>query len=42
MTGVPKRSLRTVALFEAAKGVLVLVVGCGALTLLHSDLEASA
>lgn len=31
--------LRTVALFEALKGVLVLLLGAGALTLLHKDLD---
>lgn len=35
-------SLRAVALFEAAKGVLTLLAGFGLLTLLHRDVEAIA
>lgn len=35
-------SLRAVALFEAAKGVLTLLAGFGLLTLLHQDVEAIA
>jgi uncharacterized membrane protein (DUF2068 family) len=39
----PHRSgLRVVALFEGAKGVLVLLAGCGLLTLLHHDLHEAA
>ncbi len=34
--------LRTVAAFEAAKGLLVLVAGLGALSLLHHDLQHAA
>ncbi len=37
-----KVGLRTVATFEATKGVLVLVLGLGLLSLLHKDLELSA
>ncbi len=32
-----QKSLRTVAVFEAVKGVLVFAVGVGALHLLHKD-----
>jgi uncharacterized membrane protein (DUF2068 family) len=35
-------SLRAVALFEAAKGVLTVLAGFGLLTLLHRDVEAIA
>jgi uncharacterized membrane protein (DUF2068 family) len=31
--------LRTIAVFEAMKGLLVLLLGVGALTMLHKDLE---
>ena len=34
--------LRTVAVFEAAKGLLVLVAGFGLLSLLHRDVERTA
>ena len=34
--------VRTVAVFEAVKGILVLVVGLGLLTLIHQDLHAMA
>jgi uncharacterized membrane protein (DUF2068 family) len=34
--------LRTVALFEAAKGLLVLLAGLGLLALLHHDLQRAA
>jgi uncharacterized membrane protein (DUF2068 family) len=36
------RGLRTVAFFEALKGVLVLIVGFGLLSLVHHDLQAAA
>ncbi len=36
------RGLRIVALFEAAKGVLVLLTGFGILTLIHKDLHHAA
>ncbi|MCX6872214.1 MAG: DUF2127 domain-containing protein [Verrucomicrobia bacterium] len=32
-----KKSIRTVAVFEAVKGMLVLAAGCGLLRLLHQD-----
>jgi uncharacterized membrane protein (DUF2068 family) len=35
--GAPRRGLRTVAVFEAIKGVLVVAAACGLLTLLHKD-----
>ena len=35
-------SLRSIAVFEAAKGLLVLLVGCGLLALIHHDLQANA
>jgi len=38
----PKAGLRAVAVFEGLKGVLVLGAGCGALALLHRDLQALA
>ena len=38
----PSGSLRAVALFEAAKGVLTVLAGFGLLTLLHRDAEAIA
>lgn len=34
--------IRTIAMFEALKGILVLVVGFGLLKLLHRDLQAAA
>jgi len=37
-----KVGLRTVAVFEASKGVLVLALGLGLLSLLHKDLEQAA
>lgn len=36
------RVVRSVALFEATKGALVLAAGCGLLTLLHRDVGAIA
>lgn len=36
------RGTRIVALFEAAKGLLVLLAGCGVLSLLHRDAQAVA
>ena len=38
----PRLGLRTVALFEAAKGLLVLAAGSGLLLLIHRDVEAIA
>lgn len=40
--GPSKHGLRVVALFEAAKGLLVLLVGFGILALIHKDLHAVA
>jgi len=37
-----KGGLRIVALFEALKGVLVLLAGCGLLTFIHKDLHDAA
>jgi uncharacterized membrane protein (DUF2068 family) len=37
-----ERGLHVVALFEAAKGAIVMVVGCGLLSLIHQDLEEVA
>lgn len=37
-----RRTLRTVALLEAAKGMLVILAGFGALSLLHRDLQQFA
>ena len=37
-----RRTVRTIALIEAAKGVLVLCAGFGLLTLLHRDVQAVA
>ncbi len=37
-----RRTLRGIALFEAAKGLLVLTAGLGLLSLLHQDLQAAA
>ena len=37
-----KRGLRIVALFEGAKGLLVLLAGFGVLTLIHKDLHLAA
>lgn len=34
--------LRSIAVLEAAKGLLVLLVGCGLLALIHHDLQANA
>jgi uncharacterized membrane protein (DUF2068 family) len=34
--------LRSIAVFEAGKGLLVLLVGCGLLALIHHDLQAHA
>lgn len=36
------RGVRAVALFEAAKGAVVIVAGCGLLALVHRDLQTSA
>jgi uncharacterized membrane protein (DUF2068 family) len=36
------KAVRLVALFEACKGLLVLVAGCGLLSLLHKDVYAVA
>ena len=36
-----KVALRSVAMFEAAKGVLVLLVGFGLLTLVHRDIDTA-
>jgi len=38
----PVTGLRTVATFEAAKGVLVMVVGLGLLSLVHHDVQSVA
>jgi uncharacterized membrane protein (DUF2068 family) len=40
--GTPRAGIRAVALFEAGKGFLVLLVGLGALTLLHADVQSVA
>lgn len=37
-----RRGLHLVACFEAAKGVLVLLVGCGLLAFIHKDLHHAA
>jgi len=37
-----KGGLRIVAIFEAAKGLLVLLVGCGLLAFIHRDLHLAA
>ena len=37
-----KTALRTVALFEAFKGALVLAAGCGLLALFHGDAQRFA
>jgi uncharacterized membrane protein (DUF2068 family) len=37
----PPVALRTIALFEAAKGVLALAAGCGLISLRHTDLHAA-
>jgi len=37
-----KGGLRTIAMFEAAKGILVLLAGCGLLTFIHKDLHDAA
>ena len=39
---VPKKGLRVVAVFEAAKGALVLLAGCGLLSFIHKDLHLAA
>jgi uncharacterized membrane protein (DUF2068 family) len=36
-TRAPRAGLRTVAIFEAIKGALVIAAACGLLTLLHKD-----
>ena len=44
MNGRPQRpplALRTIALFEAAKGVLAFAAGCGLVSLRHTDLHAA-
>lgn len=38
----PDEGLRVIAIFEAAKGVLVLLVGCGLLAYIHQDLHLAA
>ena len=45
MTETPQRlplALRSIAIFEAAKGALALAAGCGLLSLRHTDLHAVA
>ena len=37
-----KDGLRVVSIFEATKGLLVLLVGCGLLTFIHQDLHLAA
>ena len=37
-----KKGLRVVAIFEALKGVLVLLAGCGVLAFIHRDLHQAA
>ncbi|HUL77102.1 MAG TPA: DUF2127 domain-containing protein, partial [Vicinamibacteria bacterium] len=37
-----RTGLRAVAVFEGVKGALVLAAGCGALALVHRDLQALA
>jgi uncharacterized membrane protein (DUF2068 family) len=37
-----KDGLRVVSIFEATKGLLVLLVGCGLLTFIHRDLHLAA
>jgi len=38
----PKKGLKIVAVFEAAKGALVLLAGCGLLSFVHKDLHHAA
>jgi len=38
----PKKGLQVVAMFEAAKGALILLAGCGALSFIHKDLHLAA
>ena len=38
----PPNTLRAIAVFEAGKGVLVLLVGCGLLALIHRDIQQLA
>lgn len=38
----PKRGLRIVSVFEAIKGLLVLLAGCGLLAYIHEDLYLAA
>ena len=38
----PRRGEQLVAVFEASKGLLVLMVGCGLLSVVHHDLEQVA
>jgi len=38
----PDEGLRVIAIFEAAKGLLVLLAGCGLLSYIHQDLHAAA
>ena len=40
--GGPDEGLRVIAIFEAAKGLLVLLAGCGLLSYIHKDLHAAA
>jgi uncharacterized membrane protein (DUF2068 family) len=37
-----KKGLRIVSVFEAMKGILVLLAGCGLLTFIHKDLHLAA
>ncbi len=41
LSQAPPAPLRTVAVFEAAKGVLALAASCGLLSLRHTDLHAA-
>jgi len=36
------QGVRSVALFEAAKGLIILLAGCGVLSLIHTDAQAVA
>ncbi len=42
MKRIPDIGLKSFALFEAAKGLLVLVVGAGLLALIHKDIQSEA
>ena len=39
---VIKKGLRIVSIFEATKGILVLLAGCGVLSFIHKDLHQAA